>query len=133
MGNKEHTSSAPRVGARVKLHDSIPAGPTHPPLEPYEMASIDKSVLAQYVPDTPMETRPSNSFLIRAYFANCEEVPNFHPPKSRYKLYPELVKHFNICLGRDCPGFGREHHSGIGRGGTKGTTPNLYPISFGPG
>ena len=133
MGNTEHTSSAPRVGARVPLHDSIPAAPSHPALQPYQMTCIDKHVLAQYVPDTPKEPRPSNSFLLRAYFANCEDVKDLHPPRSRYKMYPQLVQHFKVCLGRDCPGFGREHHSGIGRGGSKGTTPNLYPISYGPG
>ena len=131
MGNTEHSSSAPLDGARVALQDRIPAAPTHPAIQPYQMTCIDKQVLAQYVPDTPKEPRSNNSFILRAYFMNCEDLKALDP--SRCKMYPLLQQHFKVCLGRDCPGFGREHQSGIGRGRSKGTSPNIHPLSFGPG
>ena len=134
MSAGENTSSAPRVGARVTLHDRIPAGSSHPPLEPYQMNSIDKSVLAQYVTDTPMDTRPDNSFHIKALFADCKEASELLPPRGRFKQYSDLLHHFNnTCLGKDCPAFGRGVDSGIGREGTKGRPTNLYPVSYGPG
>ena len=131
MGNTEHSSSAPLDGARVALQDRIPAAPTHPAIQPYQMTCIDKQVLAQYVPDTPKEPRSNNSFILRAYFMNCEDLKALDP--SRCKMYPLLQQHFKVCLGRDCPGFGREHQSGIGRGRSKGTSPNIHPLFFGRG
>ena len=86
MSAGSNSTSATRVGGRVTIHEGIPAGSSHPPLKPYEMNSIDKSVLAQYVADTPMDTRSDNSFYIQALFEDCQETTDLVPPQARVNL-----------------------------------------------
>ena len=72
-----------------------------------------------------------------------------HEQQQQLQQYPHLLEHFQECLGKLGSGFRggvsqyeddpppdpffSPYWSGIGRGGTKGKTPNLYPVSYGPG
>ena len=129
MGDHEHANAAAVDGERLSLHDTIPAGQTHPPMHPGHMTCIDHRVLAEYVPEPHRDPPHYGSFLEWAYNRPCEELRAVHP--NRCKLFPLLQKHFTVCLGRHCPGYGREKSSGFGRGGSLGNPPNLDPLSIG--
>ena len=126
MGDPERAIDDAAGCERLSWRDSIPAGTTRPPMYPGHMAGIDQRVRADLVPDPQREPKYYDSFLEWAYNRPCEELWAVHPNKC--KLFPLLQKHFRVCLGRHCPGYGRENSSGIGRGGSRGDPPNLDPV-----
>ena len=131
MGDPERVIDDAAGSQRVSLRHTILEGATHPPMRitpkrPGLRAWLDLRGTADLVPDPQREPKYYDSFLEWAYNTPCEELWAVHPNKC--KLFPLLQKHFRVCLGRHCPGYGRENSSGIGRGGSREEPPDLEPV-----
>ena len=122
MGNTEHTSSATRAAGRAPLKESIPAVPTNPPKQEYQVTAIEGNVISIWVPDPNKDPRTFGSFIEQGFYMDCADLYHVFPEEC--KFYPLLQKHAEVCMGRHCKGFGREGSSGIGRGRSIGKPPN---------
>ena len=80
--------SAARIRHGVLLHEAIPGGSCHPPLEPYAMCCIDKSVLEDVLFAAPSATRRDTSSLIRQLLGDCDGPSGMGPPPPRVTLEP---------------------------------------------